>query len=728
MKFNKYKAFTLAEVMILLLTLSVLMAAFAPIMTKRQHNVSIDDVWTYVPSDSDNDAYFDATNNSYTAQAFMGIPVKKALDVSTSSQDGNSNPLYSKLVIRSGSKVKVDGFSGQPQSQMQFRYGNSSTGTRLGTLFAGRGNFLLGGTYDNIQPADAESSTSKAIGNTAYGYQALTALTTGAKNTAVGYLALNELKTGSYNTAVGSRAGRYTTGSRNTFMGQAAGAYVTSGVDNTIVGLISAPHKTTTGSGNTLMGTWDTYSDHEYNLTSGSGNTAVGYSALHNNKTGSYNTAVGFKSLENVTTGSYNTAIGYNTGNLLSTGSYKTFVGAFSGTKQTDDKVPPHSGLYTDNHERVFIGAIPKSSVAKNDGPGAVLEVHNINAKDSGANVYPLTGFGYESVVVNGNLIVRGQSYFETPIIRPTTLVNAVTMEKLPKGLVAYKVDTVVGNYKGFMGYDGASRNEKSLQSCNGCRSHDYKDLRSNCICTTVGSYSGNTDYAVKSSNPNRVGSTSYDWITPSSVNGNENAIDGDGCGAKLRMGASYTDGVTNEKITFERSNSGDNDKRGTDQPFAHLKGAGKSSDYGTVYSSCCPNLTTGSATDTVGSDARLKNIGEIFTAGLAELKRLNIYNYTFKNDVRKIPQVGVIAQDLKMVFPNAVSKDENGYYHIRWDEMLYAVINSVKDLNTRIEKLASKISNDKSRVAVLKKDNQELNAKLDKLESELSALEAKKH
>ena len=121
-----------------------------------------------------------------------------------------------------------------------------------------------------------------------------------------------------------------------------------------------------------------------------------------------------------------------------------------------------------------------------------------------------------------------------------------------------------------------------------------------------------------------------------------------------------------------------------------------------------------------------MKNIGDKFTAGLAELKRLNIYNFTFKNDVRKLPQVGVMAQDLKMVFPNAVSKDKNGYYQIRWDEMFYAVINSVKELNVRIEKLASKISTDKSRVAALKKDNQELNAKLDKLETELNILETK--
>ena len=86
------------------------------------------------------------------------------------------------------------------------------------------------------------------------------------------------------------------------------------------------------------------------------------------------------------------------------------------------------------------------------------------------------------------------------------------------------------------------------------------------------------------------------------------------------------------------------------------------------------------------------------------------------------------MAQDLKLVFPNAVSKDENGYYQIRWDDMFYAVINSVKELNTRIEKLASKITTDKARVAALKKDNQELNDKLDELEAELTIIEAKKH
>lgn len=56
------------------------------------------------------------------------------------------------------------------------------------------------------------------------------------------------------------------------------------------------------------------------------------------------------------------------------------------------------------------------------------------------------------------------------------------------------------------------------------------------------------------------------------------------------------------------------------------------------------------------------------------------------------------------MVFPNAVTKDENGYYKIRWDEMLYSAINAVKELNTKVINIAKRIESDRNRVANLKK------------------------
>lgn len=93
-------------------------------------------------------------------------------------------------------------------------------------------------------------------------------------------------------------------------------------------------------------------------------------------------------------------------------------------------------------------------------------------------------------------------------------------------------------------------------------------------------------------------------------------------------------------------------------------------------------------------SDIRLKNVGEPFTAGLNELEKLNFYHFTFKKDKDQVPQVGVMAQDLQKVFPQAVSKDDGGWLTIRWDEMFYAAINAIKELNTKVCAIAKDVTN----------------------------------
>lgn len=92
-------------------------------------------------------------------------------------------------------------------------------------------------------------------------------------------------------------------------------------------------------------------------------------------------------------------------------------------------------------------------------------------------------------------------------------------------------------------------------------------------------------------------------------------------------------------------------------------------------------------------SDIRLKNVGSAFTAGLNELEKLNFYHYTYKKDKDQIPQVGVMAQDLQKVFPQAVSKDDGGWLTIRWDEMFYAAINAIKELNAKVCAIAKDVT-----------------------------------
>ena len=158
-----------------------------------------------------------------------------------------------------------------------------------------------------------------------------------------------------------------------------------------------------------------------------------------------------------------------------------------------------------------------------------------------------------------------------------------------------------------------------------------------------------------------------------------------------------------------------------------------------TMVSSGAAHGYGGAYLDDGYSDKRLKNIGEKYTAGLNELKKLDFFHFTFKDDENKTPHVGVMAQDLQKVFPDAVTKDENGYLKIRWEDMFYAMINALKELDNKfsefsfcinnkiseqnkiIEKQQAEINELKETNKKLTKENEEIIKRLDKLEREIN-------
>jgi hypothetical protein len=123
-------------------------------------------------------------------------------------------------------------------------------------------------------------------------------------------------------------------------------------------------------------------------------------------------------------------------------------------------------------------------------------------------------------------------------------------------------------------------------------------------------------------------------------------------------------------------------------------------------------------------SDKRLKDIGKKYEAGLAELKKLDFYHFTFKSDKDKTPYVGVIAQDLQKVFPDAVTSDIYGYLRIRWDEMFYAVINAVKELDTRITTLAEQVKANIDKTAQLEETVQAQQKTIEELQKQNAEFE----
>ena len=165
-------------------------------------------------------------------------------------------------------------------------------------------------------------------GNTAIGYRALIANTTGIYNTAVGNNSISANTTGILNTAVGDIAlANNTTGSENTALGQGAMQQCTIGSNNVAVGAgvmqagpvggysatdnvvvgTNAMYAVSTASKNVVIGS---FSMNQGLFITGSRNVALGYQSMFNNNSGNDNVAIGNSALLNNTTGFNNIAIG----------------------------------------------------------------------------------------------------------------------------------------------------------------------------------------------------------------------------------------------------------------------------------------------------------------------------------------------------------------------------------------------------------------------------------
>jgi hypothetical protein len=191
--------------------------------------------------------------------------------------------------------------------------------------------------------------------NTAVGYQAGNANTTGTNTTSIGYQANNSgnqfqsvaigsqaLYTGggAQDVAVGYQAGYSATSSSGdaVYVGWKAGYSNTSGVFNVAIGQQSL-YSNTLASNNTAVGYQAGYTN-----TVGLGSTFIGYRAGYasNNTTSSSNyvdnTCIGALSGYNLTTGTLNTFVGGSFGNggagyAVTTGSKNTIVGNYSGNQ-----------------------------------------------------------------------------------------------------------------------------------------------------------------------------------------------------------------------------------------------------------------------------------------------------------------------------------------------------------------------------------------------------------
>lgn len=136
-----------------------------------------------------------------------------------------------------------------------------------------------------------------------------------------------------------------------------------------------------------------------------------------------------------------------------------------------------------------------------------------------------------------------------------------------------------------------------------------------------------------------------------------------------------------------------------------------------------------GTSTWTIASDERLKDIRAPFTRGLAAIHGLETVYFNYKNDnPLGLPSdkeyVGIRAQDVRKVIPEAISTDKEGFLHVTNDSIIWTVVNAVKELSINIFKHDREIALLKSENEFLKSENESKNQELQKIKNRLEEIE----
>jgi hypothetical protein len=95
----------------------------------------------------------------------------------------------------------------------------------------------------------------------------------------------------------------------------------------------------------------------------------------------------------------------------------------------------------------------------------------------------------------------------------------------------------------------------------------------------------------------------------------------------------------------------------------------------------------------TYPSDERLKEDISNLNEGLEVIKKINPKWFRFKNRKNEKFNVGVIAQDVEPYMPEFIVDDSDGYLNVNYNAIYMSMINAIKELAEKVEKLEAQIS-----------------------------------
>lgn len=129
--------------------------------------------------------------------------------------------------------------------------------------------------------------------------------------------------------------------------------------------------------------------------------------------------------------------------------------------------------------------------------------------------------------------------------------------------------------------------------------------------------------------------------------------------------------------------------------------------------------------TYTAVSDKRLKKNIHSIESVLPKIKDIRIHRYHFKKQADDEQEnIGVIAQELKQIYPELVKQNvENGYFTVDYMSMTPLAIKAIQEQQNMIDSLQTKIREIETKLMRETESKQKLEAKLDNLSKEVEQI-----
>ena len=676
--------------MVVMLIMSIILAAMAPVMTTRSKADS-SSPWRYSPENL-SDAYFGAGESQI---AMIGQPNKLETDdaarliLTTSSSlpihlsfkrdnttVGRLQFVDTNLVLGSGSMDHLNGGGN-----------NISIGpNNLTQVTSGGSNIAIG---DNAMLSTTSGGNNIGIGTT------LTGNIDGSNNVAVGDDSLTRANS-SWNTVVGRNAYQLGTGGSNTIIGGDAMSEG-SGQNNVAVGTNALWYGN--GDGNVAIGANSNYKNQT--LTNFTNSTAVGFS--------SYAGGAGSVSLGVNSSSSQSDAISIGNGTTAS-GESSIAIGSPNGTNSTlssgNGSISVGDGAVSNNEDAISIGSSSNASASSSIALGNSSQSSGTSsiAIGNGAEVSPKSGYSVfsDGIAIGTNAKIEGTSCGWGPCSYTAGIAighDAYTMSSdgivignsasAECNSVSIGYNTTTERHSVAIGHEAKAIDKSVAIGYEAC-----KDVTgSNVVC--IGSGSGPT-YDMDKSKDHMVylGTSSDTVYIPGNLVVDGHVMLGTNSGSYIAMRTTHKGDHKNQSSKSKIGIARSEDWHGDDDNFGLYNAADLSSSGNQFFKDYL-------------SDRRLKYVGKESRCGLEKIKKLKVFNYTFKKDKNKIPHVGVMAQDLQKVFPDAVKKGKDGFLTIRFEDMFFAMINAIKELDLKYEVQEKRIN--------------ELEARIEKLEAQLN-------